>query len=573
MLRLPRDGGGQWPRLTSTHAFWQALEEIAQFWDGSKDEYYEVDVPEEGNGGDAVVAVNGAEKMDIDASGNNTSTSSSTPAALVADSTIGASTSTTPPSTSPAPPKNGKKQVYRGRRSANGASMPEETLERAARSLLDIAGRAFRCHSIKKRSLFSPQGPTRLTIRDVRLPVTHHLDLGLVPADYKLARKGHIEGPVMGVHVRTQVRFREEGEEEGRGQGECWDFYREVGSCLLLAQKRGREGKDQGGKGKSVGEDRWWGVRRRWGGGRGGNMPHESDEEPCDDISGLVAGGEKRDDGEDSLILNTDDEKACSEEGKGNPRKRPSSSGKDNRRVADFDTTRSSQPLIPPSDVSEGKGLAATADSIEVDQNVDSKDQDKGKMDTNTNKKGHTPRYLRMMDEYRSLKLSAPTHDERIKYRRIGMVRDRRRAQEQASSSEGEAPPTPTTAEEGTAGKWDDIFVLTAVNHHVALLKMRVHEDYLAWLEHGEIGEAKHGARCQGRLSEGPDSEVSDHQSGEREQPVLDMRPDTLYMQRTRWFDLLDAADRVEVCVGLWAVLGWMVRDEGPAVNGGEAGG
>ena len=48
VLRLPRDGGGQWPRLTSTHAFWQALEEIAQFWDGSKDEYYEVDVPEEG---------------------------------------------------------------------------------------------------------------------------------------------------------------------------------------------------------------------------------------------------------------------------------------------------------------------------------------------------------------------------------------------------------------------------------------------------------------------------------------------------------------------------------------------
>ena len=79
MLRLPREESGQWPRLTSTHAFWQALEEIAQFWDDSKDDYYQVDDPEQG--GDAVMGNSEDEKLNLDSSGDSTSI---TPATTIA---------------------------------------------------------------------------------------------------------------------------------------------------------------------------------------------------------------------------------------------------------------------------------------------------------------------------------------------------------------------------------------------------------------------------------------------------------------------------------------------------------
>ena len=77
--------------------------------------------------------------------------------------------------------------------------------------------------------------------------------------DSKLARKGHIEGPVMSVHVRSETKFRDDGEEKGCGRSEVLDFYREVGSCLLLAQKRGREGKNE----IPFGRGKWWGEKKR----------------------------------------------------------------------------------------------------------------------------------------------------------------------------------------------------------------------------------------------------------------------------------------------------------------------
>lgn len=72
----------------------------------------------------------------------------------------------------------------------------------------------------------------------------------------------------MGIQCRPETRFRDPGQEIGRGQAEALDLMREVGAMLLLAQERGREGKPP----TKPGEGKWYTSKPRWGGGSGGEM-------------------------------------------------------------------------------------------------------------------------------------------------------------------------------------------------------------------------------------------------------------------------------------------------------------
>ena len=71
--------------------------------------------------------------------------------------------------------------------------------------------------------------------------------------------------------------------------------------------------------------------------------------------------------------------------------------------------------------------------------------------------------------------------------------------------------------------------MISSINHHIAILHLRIHRRYLDIVTTGE--------------SSAPAS------SDTAEQPWY-----VLKLRRTRWYDLLDARDRVEAFEGVWAV-------------------
>lgn len=76
--------------------------------------------------------------------------------------------------------------------------------------------------------------------------------------------------------------------------------------------------------------------------------------------------------------------------------------------------------------------------------------------------------------------------------------------------------------------------MVSSINHHIAILHLRIHKRYLDVLSTGE--------------SSFP----------------TDSDPDQLWhvlkLQRTRWYDLLDAEDRVEALKGVWSLFHYQLR-------------
>ncbi|KAJ5788158.1 hypothetical protein N7457_003148 [Penicillium paradoxum] len=79
---------------------------------------------------------------------------------------------------------------------------------------------------------------------------------------------------------------------------------------------------------------------------------------------------------------------------------------------------------------------------------------------------------------------------------------------------------------------FDDIYMISSINHHISILHLRVHRRYLDILTHGD--------------STFPATE---------DQPWH-----VLQLERTRWFDLFDAKDRIEALRGVWQLFHHQLR-------------
>ncbi|KAI9878290.1 MAG: hypothetical protein M1830_001347 [Pleopsidium flavum] len=88
----------------------------------------------------------------------------------------------------------------------------------------------------------------------------------------------------------------------------------------------------------------------------------------------------------------------------------------------------------------------------------------------------------------------------------------------------------------------DTIFMISSLNHHISILHMLVHPDYLQYLTTGSIISSPSGTL--------PPSDITP-----RTQYILEMR-------RSRWYDLFEAEDRVEAMIGVWGVMAWLMRAE-----------
>ncbi|RMZ69488.1 system b [Pyrenophora seminiperda CCB06] len=79
---------------------------------------------------------------------------------------------------------------------------------------------------------------------------------------------------------------------------------------------------------------------------------------------------------------------------------------------------------------------------------------------------------------------------------------------------------------------WDNVFMVSSLNHHISLLKLCIHPAYLEYI-------------TEGKLPKDPPSE-----------------PDwcSPKLSRTRWFDLFNVDDRAEAMRGLWGIMSYLMR-------------
>jgi hypothetical protein len=460
--------------------FWIGLEKMSQYWDCSRDNYYDVPDPAEAHNtprSDADI-----EMSDVDHQPSNSP----------ADAT----------------PAHGKrmKHVYRGFRTSTGSSMPSYLLDDTASALVAIAVRPYNC------KVQIPIVASRLSVRNLLFPVRESFIVGRVPKEKEAARRSVLEGPIMGVCCRNETTFHDNSEHsQGRGKGEGvsgqkvnpgqvgkgeeWrqvlDLAREVGVMLLLAQERAREGKEE----IKPGEGKWWTSTPRWGGGPGGSMGRDclSDASATDKKSSTIPLGNK---------------------------------------TTAKETTNRNEPeagIIPPEDATMSRPARPKRKA-----NREAGAIGDGGARPPQHKKGNS-RSGGQTEKWKTLRPGPPVWDSKMRYMRIG-------APSRTADDKGKG--------EGDAKDEDQILLVSALNHHVALLSMRVSSRYLAWLAGGEEEERdKPPPPLQLQL-----------QLQQSCSPAEKKQQEGLHLRRTRWFDLFDEADRVEFVQGLWDVMARLMR-------------
>jgi hypothetical protein len=269
------------------------------------------------------------------------------------------------------------------------------------------------------------------------------------------------------------------------------DLAREVGVMLLLAQERAREGKEE----IKPGEGKWWTSTPRWGGGPGGSMGRDclSDASATDKKSSTIPLGNK---------------------------------------TTAKETTNRNEPeagIIPPEDATMSRPARPKRKA-----NREAGAIGDGGARPPQHKKGNS-RSGGQTEKWKTLRPGPPVWDSKMRYMRIG-------APSRTADDKGKG--------EGDAKDEDQILLVSALNHHVALLSMRVSSRYLAWLAGGEEEERdKPPPPLQLQL-----------QLQQSCSPAEKKQQEGLHLRRTRWFDLFDEADRVEFVQGLWDVMARLMR-------------
>lgn len=501
ILRMEPLPGRPKPRIAYARNFFGSLEDMARYWDTSSDEYYKI--PDTGSA-PAVLnqAVNGnsgptqptanlpagrntdVEMTDVEASGQESK------------STIGSSQK--------------MKEVYKGYRFGNGEQVNPGTRVALVKNLLKMVVHKFTCRDHEPM----PAPREKFIIRGVKVQsIQYQFCIARIPRDSKLARGRMVEGPLMAVSCREEVRFasnvkRPSAQELLAGQplertgvpsnqatpkptaqpsnfvGEKFDLFREIGCMLILASQRRREGKS---KDSFAGADKWWVSKERWGGGplKWGQLASEvyEDEDPSWSPAERRLQEEKR--------QREEDQKSKAKELK------PETISIDDLMANNAPTL----PRVPGEPLQEPRK-----------KKLRSLDRPPGKEDEI--KDGRRLMYVppfrkKWYQDWQKLKANTPLWDDKIIYKHIGKTPD---------------------------SQFDDIYMVTSVNHHVALIRMRVSSEYLEWIESGQ--------------------EVADEGAVDP-----NMKKNVLHIERSTWYDMFDVAARSKFLIALWRLMCWLNRE------------
>ena len=495
VLRLAPLEGRKKPRLAYSRNFFSSLEDMSRYWDDSKDNYYEIetnDIDEEStspkSGGKIGQENQRLSDQKVEEPARLSQSTNRLDKPLRPHNTSGTPTTVQPIEM---PTRSKMKQVYKGNRLGNGEQMSPGTRVAAIRNLIKMAVHKFNCRDYD----VSPR--ERFRIRNINLPaVTYNFCVARLPADTKLLRARMVEGPLMAAYCRNDVRFKSREGLLGPTSdfmGEKFDFFREIGGMLMLAKQRKRQGQILSQEPR---EDQWWAIKNRWGGGetKWGQLSSEVFEE--DDPSWSP---EERRLQQEKRVK--EDEERRSQE---------AVAAADFKHLMPDDLI--SGPLTPSSERPKKKKKSG---------------DDSGPKDRAEYKDGRRLMYVpplrrKWYQEWLKIRPNGPCWDEKMICRAIGKPRDG----------------------EGTSAGWDEVYMISAVNHHACILKMSVHNDYLEWLETGDGGKAK--------VADAPEQCSEPRQSH------------VLYVSRSPWYDLFEIEERRELLIGLWRILSWMNRDEVP---------
>ncbi|KAI2779381.1 hypothetical protein F4815DRAFT_474104 [Daldinia loculata] len=241
--RIKPEPGTQAPRLGNCYEFYRQMELMAQYWDDTSLPPLSTDSQEESPPTDP--------NSELPATGASSESSE-------------------------AKPKTPERVTYR---TNSGSSMPAEFRHNLISSFVKLVAYDFGCNVVPPRveprlQLFSP--PCKVVSKSkVRYypQVASYFPSGCVflckaPMTREAARAGIVEGPIAAVSARNTTNFPTSAEAN-------LDFGRELVAALITAQHRSREGQPE----KRFGEGKWWATEKRWGGGEGGPIGREIDND------------------------------------------------------------------------------------------------------------------------------------------------------------------------------------------------------------------------------------------------------------------------------------------------------
>ena len=222
-------------QIIHSRKFWLGLADMSEYWDTTLDHYSD-NFDEKGD-----VA------MDIDELRSEH-----------LDKEVDHSSSSQPAAGQKEAPKT--KETYTGRRKDTGSKMPNRFREDTVASFVEMILWNFDC------TIQTPITSPKIHLRNLNFHLPHSKSVHRIPKDYRKARVGVREGPLMGIYCREHTEFRKPNERQGEGKVEVKDLLLESALMATLAQKRAKEGQ----KPSDPYAEKWWASTPRWGGGPGG---------------------------------------------------------------------------------------------------------------------------------------------------------------------------------------------------------------------------------------------------------------------------------------------------------------
>ena len=559
IMRLPPLEGRKKPRLAYSRNFFAGLEDMRRYYDASQDNYYEVGTDEKERQ-EEVSGRNNGEKGDSD--GDSKMTYEDVGPSTKQPSTSLQTATAQDDSKTELPTSETKKQVYKGLRLGNAASLPPPTRTSTVRSLIKMVTHKFNCRD------YDPYPKERLKITDIVIPQgvgpwgigMYTFAIVKLPADMKLARGRFVEGPLMGVNVRHEAVFEKkkaidekkvvendekrtpqpgpgDGSARSEPQGPAFDLSREIASMLFLAMQRNREAKGSREEVHEKETEKWWWTKNeRWGGGptKWGQLACDvyEDEDPSWSPEERELQLKKRKEAEEEMQRFAE----VDAHGKDVKVEDLIAGAKEKEKSGDDRSGRSERgPPKKKNRVDIPDRPRKTAENGNGEKDGDGKTTNsKSKAGSGKRSKDSDPEYhegrrvmyipptrKKFFKEWQTVRPNGSTWDEKMIHRRIGR------------------PTTASHSEEDEQangdGEWDEVYQVTSVNHHVAIMKMRISKRYLQWLETGDVEKRDEG--------------------GEE---------DKLKVWRSEWFDMFDREERKKWLVGMWRVMCWVCRDEVP---------
>ena len=201
------------PRLAHLRKFWLSMDNMAEYWDTSMDQYYSREIPVRPIPSQCNVILQ-------------------------------------------------SKEFYKGRRTGPAKEMPETWRADTVRAFVEGVTSAFNCRVSQPYIAPGRVAPV-IQINRLEQPIRLSGVVMRLPADQAKARSGILEGPVIGIFEANCIDFSStEAAAKNRSEHH---LLREIAAMLFLAQQRRRESQTA----TSPGEGEWYTTKPRWGGGAG----------------------------------------------------------------------------------------------------------------------------------------------------------------------------------------------------------------------------------------------------------------------------------------------------------------